>query len=297
MIAGLVAFLSFQEQVIAPKDVWETAKPGSWVRTKITTTEGDKKQIDWEDRTLESSDADSVTLRSDYFIGGAETTRTDKMPKLKSELLTFVGEEEIEVDGKKYPCVVQEVKAANLKDWMPKEAPWRGWASLKQTMVDGPMTRTLTVKKLSKEKIKVRDQEFDCIVIVSEIESAWADQKRVEVFRQWVSEAMPGSVVRLETESPGMEGKTVFRTLETIDWGEAAKPSFALPVANERMRDINAKMRNLPSDEASRAVLRTQIRETRDGYEKAFAEPVHKDRADKLKRLVQKLEEWENSLK
>jgi hypothetical protein len=212
---------------VVPKEPWAGAKPGVWVRSKITTVEGEKTLTDWQDQSIEAIDDESVTVKTDMMIGGQTGSETSRLPRNRADALEVKGEEEMQVGEEKYRVLFEEHKAGGGQFWVVREGPLAGVA-LKVVQRQGDTSVTATVTSISREAIRVKERDFDCLVLVSEIEQVMGERGFKSKARACQSDEIPGGTVRYELETPGLNGP-VRRTIEATDWGEDASAKPELP--------------------------------------------------------------------
>ena len=126
-----------------------------------------------------------------------------------------VGEEEIEVDGRKFKCEIWQYSTADwtTRAWICKEAGVPGGALKIETIraKSGVETKTKLLK-LS-EKVKVGDKELDCAVFEVSIK----EKNSTTSGRSWRSNEVPGFEVRNEMKGQ-IDGTELEYRTEVVEY-------------------------------------------------------------------------------
>lgn len=300
-------------QALVPRDPWAGFLPGAWSRRHVFE-EGENGKYWVEDQILIESKDGRHTIRVERWKDGERSDETITETILTADAIAPERVEEVEAGGNRHSCTVQKVRRGDrtITEWRLTDPAYAPWITLKEQ--EGDSVRTTSV--FGEDHRSVGEREVLCFFF---------DRKEGEITKKiWLSEAVPGALVRLEEERPGAAPRLVV----LVAWGDdpatrldPVAPKAPAPTPAERLAEAESKIReatslakkvaalskNWPSEEKQRAVVRQEAENALTLFHQALPvleeaaganrDPALAERAAKLKKVMGLLETWIGQLR
>ena len=200
-IGLLLALLAPQEHVTRKEHSWARFKPGTQGKYDMVISFPSKKDLN-HTQTMTLKETKGNISRVSV---GSETGSIDRRYAFDVPY-KVTGTETIKVEDKEFKCEIRESvrRGETTKTWYCAEAPGR----IVKMVLDSGGDETVTrLTKLS-ETVRAMDKEFDCWLW--EVKSANSFVSRNT--KMWLSDSIPGRIVKSHTTSQSSGVRTTVRT-------------------------------------------------------------------------------------